>query len=78
MQSGGPRPFVVEAKDNTHSIADGMQQALGYAKTEVQSDGRIKKWAYIKEVDKFLRIILLDDGETVHNAFLIEILNGVE
>jgi hemin uptake protein HemP len=39
-------------------------------KIEVQSDGRIRKWARIPEVGKFLRVILLDDGETVHNAFL--------
>ncbi len=38
-------------------------------KTEIQSDGRIRKWAKIQTVDKYLRGILLDDGETVHNAF---------
>jgi hypothetical protein len=38
-------------------------------KTEVQSDGRIRKWAYIEEVGKYLRVILLEDGETIHNAF---------
>ncbi len=38
-------------------------------KTEIQSDGRIKKWKYIEEVDKYLRVILLEDDETVHNAF---------
>lgn len=38
-------------------------------KIEVQSDGRIRKWARISEVGKYLRVILLDDGETVHNAF---------
>jgi len=38
-------------------------------RTEVQKDGRIRKWIYIKEVDKYLRIILLSDGVTVHNAF---------
>ncbi len=37
--------------------------------TEVQSDGRIRKWKKIKEEDKFLRVILLPDGETIHNAF---------
>lgn len=42
-------------------------------KVEVQSDGRIRKWAKITEVNKYLRVILLDDGETVHNAFLIEL-----
>jgi hypothetical protein len=38
-------------------------------KTEIQTDGRIKKWKFIKEVGKYLRVILLEDGETVHNAF---------
>jgi hypothetical protein len=38
-------------------------------KTEIQSDGRIKKWAKIVEVGKYLRVILLEDGITVHNAF---------
>jgi len=37
--------------------------------SEVQSDGRIKKWAKIEDVGKYLRVILLEDGETVHNAF---------
>ncbi|MBI1746533.1 MAG: hypothetical protein HYR55_08085 [Acidobacteria bacterium] len=34
-----------------------------------QSDGRIKKWGYIEETEKYLRVILLEDGETVHNGF---------
>ena len=38
-------------------------------KTEIQSDGRIRKWAKIEEAGKYLRVILLEDGETVHNAF---------
>jgi hypothetical protein len=38
-------------------------------KTEVQSDGRIRRWGWISEESKFLRVILLEDGETVHNAF---------
>ncbi len=37
---------------------------------EIQKDGRIRRWKYIKEIKKFLRVILLEDGETVHNAFL--------
>jgi hypothetical protein len=39
------------------------------AKTEVQSDGRFRHWGYIAEVNKHLRVIVLEDGETVHNAF---------
>jgi len=38
-------------------------------KSEIQSDGRIRKWAKIPEVNKYLRVIILEDGETVHNAF---------
>ena len=38
-------------------------------KEEIQSDGRIKLWAFIEEESKFLRVILLEDRLTVHNAF---------
>ncbi|RMD61295.1 hypothetical protein D6833_08460 [Candidatus Parcubacteria bacterium] len=38
-------------------------------KVEVQSNGRIRYWGYIKEEDKYLRVIVEPDGETVHNAF---------
>jgi hypothetical protein len=38
-------------------------------RTEIQSDGRIKKWGLVGEVGKYLRVILLEDGVTVHNAF---------
>ncbi len=36
---------------------------------KIQSDGRIRKWTRVKEMDKYLRVILLEDGETIHNAF---------
>lgn len=36
---------------------------------EIQPDGRIRLWGYIPEADKFLRVILEPDEETVHNAF---------
>jgi hypothetical protein len=39
-------------------------------KEVVQADGRIRRWARIAEMDnRVLRVILLEDGETVHNAF---------
>lgn len=39
-----------------------------YKKT--QADGRIQCWARIPEADnRFLRVVLLPDGETIHNAF---------
>ena len=45
-----------------------IEQAIkSPCKTTVQSDGRIRKW--IKIDNRYLRVILLEDGETVHNAF---------
>jgi hypothetical protein len=39
-------------------------------KEVTQNDGRIRRWAPISEAEgKYLRVILLADGETVHNAF---------
>jgi hypothetical protein len=36
----------------------------------VQADGRIRRWMRVPEMEnKYLRVILLPDGETVHNAF---------
>lgn len=40
-----------------------------YIYQEIQSDGRIKRWGFIEEQNRFLRVVLLEDGETVHNAF---------
>lgn len=36
---------------------------------ETQSDGRIRRWSWIPEARKYLRVVLLADGQTVHNAF---------
>ncbi len=39
-------------------------------KEVVQADGRIRRWASIPETaGRYLRVVLLADGETVHNAF---------
>lgn len=37
---------------------------------QVQADGRIRRWAAIDEAGgRYLRVVMLPDGETVHNAF---------
>ena len=36
---------------------------------EIQDDGRIRYWIFISELEKYFRVVTLDDGETVHNAF---------
>lgn len=37
---------------------------------EVQpEDGRIRHWLWIPELERYLRVVTLDDGVTLHNAF---------
>ncbi len=35
----------------------------------VQTDGRLRRWGYINEANKFLRVVVLQDKATIHNAF---------
>ena len=48
-----------------------IQRVIEHPEKEIiQQDRRIRRWARIKEMDgRALRVILLPDGETVHNAF---------
>ncbi len=39
------------------------------ARTVVQGNGRIRRWALIAANGKYLRVVTEPDGETVHNAF---------
>ena len=37
---------------------------------KIQKDDRIRRWAPIAEMGgRYLRVVLLPDGQTVHNAF---------
>jgi hypothetical protein len=48
-------------------IQRAVQQPL---REVIQADGRIRRWAQIPEMDnRYLRVVLLADGETIHNAF---------
>jgi hypothetical protein len=47
-----------------------MRAVRSPLRQEVQADGRIRCWTHVPEMgDRFLRVVLLPDGETVHNAF---------
>jgi hypothetical protein len=44
---------------------------------QIQSDGRIRRWRKIEEADnRYLRIVLLEDKQTVHNAFFDRSFRG--
>lgn len=38
-------------------------------RTEAQANGRIRRWAFVPELGKYLRVVTEPDGETVHNTF---------
>ncbi len=44
---------------------------------EIQPDDRIRRWVFVPELGKYLRVITLEDGETVHNAFPDRDFKGV-
>jgi hypothetical protein len=48
-----------------------LPHVIAHAEREqIQRDGRIRRWARIAAMDgRYLRVTLLPDGETVHNAF---------
>jgi predicted ATPase len=45
---------------------------------QTQSDGRVRRWTYVTEEDRYLRVVLLADRETVHNAFFDRRSAGAE
>ena len=48
-----------------------IDRAIKTPKREVvQADGRSRRWIQVPEMEnRYLRVVLLPDGETVHNAF---------
>ncbi|MHB8473801.1 MAG: hypothetical protein ACYDC8_13350 [Gammaproteobacteria bacterium] len=48
-----------------------IQNVVRFPEREhIQIDGRIRRRAKIEEMEgRYLRVILLPDGETIHNAF---------
>ena len=47
-----------------------VEEALAHEiHREAQPDGRIRVWGYVNDFGKHVRVILLPDGLTVHNAF---------
>jgi hypothetical protein len=47
-----------------------MRAVLDPVRESVQTDGRIRRWCRVPEQgDRYLRVVLLPDGETIHNAF---------
>ncbi len=55
------RPYLTEATCRTIVTAP--------TRRETQPDGRIRHYGYDATLGKWLRVVTLADGETLHNAF---------
>lgn len=63
---------AVRARPDRAAIRDEwIRRVMDHPEREaLQTDGRIRRWARIIEHEgRYLRVVLLADGETVHNAF---------
>jgi len=63
--------YTRQRKDRKDIKIEWIQYAIeNPIKHEIQADRRIKKWVKIENAgNKYLRVVLLEDGETIHNAF---------
>ena len=69
--------YIRQRPDRAKILIEWIEETIKYPDyTEVQSDERVRKWKMIREEGKFLRVILLQDEETVHNAFFDRSFKG--
>jgi hypothetical protein len=63
--------FIRQRPDRAIICDEWIEQVVrDPVKEIVQKDGRIRRWAPIKEMgNRYLRVVLLSDRETVHNVF---------
>lgn len=63
--------YRMSLPDRRHIREAWVRQVMDHPLREaVQSDGRLRRWGRIDAFGgRYLRVILLPDGETVHNAF---------
>jgi len=71
MRSAGYFEAMRQRPDGTFIQMEWIERVVRHpVREEVQQDGRIPRWAPIVEMDgRHLRVIVLPDGDTVHNAF---------
>jgi hypothetical protein len=46
-----------------------LQALRSPLRREIQLCGRIRQWVYIEASQRYLRVVTLEDGTTLHNAF---------
>ena len=63
--------FMSRRPDRRGIKPEWIQRVVDYPeKRHIQADGRLRLWGRVPEMDgRYLRVVLLEDRETVHNAF---------
>lgn len=63
--------LVSQRPDRIQIKPEWIQRVVDFPEKEhIQADGRIRLWAAVPEMNsRYLRVVLLADGEPVHNAF---------
>lgn len=61
---------VLRRQDRQAVAPDSIERTLTSPyRVERQSDGRWRYWLFVEPAGKWLRVVTLPDGLTVHNAF---------
>jgi hypothetical protein len=68
------RPDRLEIKD------EWIERVIARPEAELlQADGRVRRWARIPEAGgRYLRVVLLEDKQTIHNAFFDRRFRGAK
>lgn len=62
--------FTLRMRDRPEVRVEWCRRVLDAPeRVQQQLDGKYEIWGYIAEVDKYLRVITLEDRETLDNAF---------
>lgn len=63
------RKRVLENPKRSRITVEVCEAVVRDPHSEAQDDGRFSYWGYAPEVGYYLRVIVLEDGETLFNAF---------
>jgi hypothetical protein len=62
--------YTRQRPDRARIRDEWIKEAIQHPIAEkTQADGRVQRWAFVAEEQRYLRVVLLPDRETVHNAF---------
>lgn len=63
--------FVISRRWHPEISFETAVKALENAETRlVQPNGRIRVWGFVEELGYYVRVVLLEVGETIFNAFI--------